>query len=142
MTGVRILLDNSAIQKIAFFESVTRVNLKDCIDEDEDITFVLKAGDFRKAFGNKGANLRVLEKKFNKRIIFLEFDHDPKKFAQNLLKPIQVKSVELVPKDDNSTIMHIMINTSQRAFPSKKVKKTKTLLMKYFPNIVDVIVKV
>ena len=137
MTGVRFKLDTRTIQKIALFESITRANLKDCIDNTNEVIFILSPGELRKAIGKRGVNVRLLEKKINKKIVFLEFSHDPKRFASNMLKPILVKSISL---EDN--IMNIVIRSSQRAFPSKKVKKTKMLLKKYFPSIEEVNVRV
>ncbi|MBN1923963.1 MAG: NusA-like transcription termination signal-binding factor [Nanoarchaeota archaeon] len=137
MAEVRIKLDTSTIQKIALFESITRANLKDCFESDDDLVFIVSPGDFGKAIGKGGANIRALEKKFNKKIILIEFNPDPEKFATNLFKPIPVKSAEL-----EGNTMNLVIKSSLRAFPSKKVKKTKMLLKKYFPAIEEVIVKV
>ena len=137
MSNVTIKLDNSTIQKLAIFESITKSSLKDCIDEDEEITFLINSNDLGKAIGKNAINIKTLQRKFNKKITLIGFDINPLQFARNLFKPIPIKNITL---EDN--VLNIMINGSQRAFPSKKVKKAKMLLTKYFDNIKDVVVKV
>lgn len=138
MAKIRIKLDTSTIQKIALFESITKAKLKDFIDYEGEIIFIVGRGDFGRAIGRKGVNARKLQKKFKKKVNFLEFNKDPKRFAANILKPIRVKRAEL--KEDSR--LNIQINTSQRAFPSKKVKKTKFLVKKYFPTIEEITIRV
>lgn len=137
MTDIRIKLDTSTIKKIALFESITKAKLIDCFDYEGETLFIVDGNDFGKAIGKKGANVKLLEKKFKSKVILVEFNKDPEKFAENILKPIPVKNINI----DNTT-MNIVILTNQRAFPSKKVKKTKFLLKKYFPNVEEVIVRV
>ena len=137
MPNVTIKLDNDTIQKLAIFESITRTSLRDCIEEEEEILFVINNKDLGKAIGKGASNIKLLQRKFNKKILLIGFDSDPKLFARNLFKPIPIKNINLT-----NNILNIMIVGNQRAFPSKKVKKAKMLLKKYFNNIDDVKVKV
>ena len=141
MTGVRIKLDTTKIQKIAFFESITKAKLKDCIETENEILFIVSKGYFGKAIGKKGANIKLFQNKFKKKIVLLEFNHNPEVFAANILRPIQIKNIT-TQNDNDSKVINIVINSSQRAFPSKKVKKTKTLIKKYFPSIENVVIRV
>jgi N utilization substance protein A len=142
MNGIRIKLDTSTIKKIALFESITKAKLKDCIDYEDEILFIVGQGSFGKAIGRGGANAKLLQRKFKKRVVFLEFNKDPAKFASNILRPIQVRDKEVIEETSGSQRMNIHIKSSQRAFPSKKVKKTKFLVKKYFPNIEEVMIRV
>ena len=138
MTQAMFKLDTDSIQKMAFFESITKTSLRDCIEGDNDLIFIVNSENLGKAIGKKGSNIKLLERRFNKKIILIGFDNDPSKFMENLLKPIQLKTINL-DEDDN---LNVVIKSSSRAFPSKKVKKAKTLLKKYFPSIKEVNVKV
>lgn len=142
MAEIRIKLDHKSIQKIAYFEKITRAKVKDCIEKEDEMIFIISSDDFGKAIGKGGRNVKLLGKKFKKRITLIEFDQDPKEFAKNLLKPVRVKSMNFEEDEDGNKMLNIVINTSQRAFPSKKVKNTKKLLTKYFPNLEKVYVRV
>ncbi len=137
MTESRIRLDTNTIQKMALFESITKASLRDCIESDDEVIFVVGPGNYRKALGKNGSNAKALQRRFNKNVWFVEFSSNPVQFARNMLKPIPIKSVEF----DNK-LLNITIKANQRAFPSKKVKKVKMLLKRYFPTIEKVSVKV
>ncbi|PIU61097.1 NusA-like transcription termination signal-binding factor [archaeon CG07_land_8_20_14_0_80_38_8] len=142
MTNVRIKLDTQTIQNLALFEKVTKASVKDCIEKDDEIIFIIDKKDFGKAIGRNGSNVKKMEQKLRKKVTLLKFDSNPEKFAENLLKPVPVKKASIENNDENQKILNIVIKSSQRAFPSKKVKKTKTLLKKYFPEIQEVIIRV
>ena len=132
-----IKLDSDQIQKLAIFESITRANLKDFLEDETELTFIVNSKDLGKAIGKGANNVRVLENTFKKRVLIIGFEPDFKDFARNLFKPIAIKNMLL---QNDSLIINIF--GSQMAFPSKKVKKAKILLTKYFSNIKDIIVKV
>lgn len=125
-------LDTETIQQIALFESITGAKVSDCLLNGDRIIFIVAEGNIGKAIGKGGVNIKKFEKRFNKKIEIIEFNKDPIKFAKNILRPIKIKSSELV---NQGTSLNINIMSIQRVFPSKKVKKAKTLLMKYFPDI-------
>ncbi len=142
MSEVTFKLDKYSIQAIAMFESATKAKVRDCIINDNKIIFVVSEGHAGRAIGKNGYHVKRLEKKFNKKIEVIEFSKDPKKFIVNILRPTQVKSSYVSEHSDGTKVLHAKINTSIRAFPSKKVKKAKNLLNKYFPNLDKVEVKV
>ena len=137
MSNAMIKFDSDMIQKLAIFESVTKTSLKDCLEDEEEINFIVNSKDLGKAIGKAASNVKLLERKFKKKIILIGFEPDIKDFARNLLKPINIKDVAV----DNDLLI-ITLFASQRNFPSKKVKKAKLLLTKYFNNIKNVIIKV
>jgi len=132
-----IKLDSDQIQKLAIFESITRTSLKDFLEDETEMTFIINSKDLGKAIGKGASNVRMLENKFKKKVLMIGYEPDYKEFARNLFKPITIKDISL-----QNDLLNITIFGSQMAFPSKKVKKAKILLTKYFNNIKDVMVKV
>lgn len=132
-----IKLDSDQIQKLAIFESITKTNLKDFLEDDNELTFVINSKDLGRAIGKGASNVKALESKFKKRVLMIGFEPNYEEFARNLFKPITIKEISL-----NNDMLNITIFGSQMAFPSKKVKKAKILLTKYFSNIRDIMVKV
>jgi len=135
MSEITFKLDNESIQVIAMFEMITKAKVKDCLINHNKITFIVSEGNAGKAIGKNGYNVKLLEKKLNKKVEIIEFSHDPKKFVINILRPVRVKSSYVSEHSDGSKVLHATINTSVRAFPSKKVKKARDLLCKYFPGL-------
>ena len=132
-----IKLDSDQIQKLAIFESITRTSLKDFLEDETELTFIVNSKDLGKAIGKGASNVKTLENKFKKRVLMLGFEPDYQEFARNIFKPITIKNMSL-----QNDLLNITIFGSQMAFPSKKVKKAKILLTKYFDNIKDIMVKV
>lgn len=137
MTEVTFRLDTDTIKQIALFESVTKAQVSDCFPFEDKLLFIVAEGDIGKAIGKAGSNVKLLEQKFNKRLEIIEFNKDPIRFVANILKPVTIKSSELVPKEVGN-VLNISINSNRVTFPSKKVKKAKILLKKYFPQIAGV----
>lgn len=132
-----IKLDSEQIQKLAIFESITKTSLKDFFEDETEIMFIVNSKDLGKAIGKGASNIKSLERKFKKKILIMGFEQDYNDFARNIFKPIPIKEITL-----QNGLLNIIIFGSQMAFPSKKVKKAKMLLTKYFNEIKDVIVKV
>jgi NusA-like KH domain protein len=132
-----IKLDSEQIQKLAIFESITKTSLKDFFEDELEIMFIVNSKDLGKAIGKGASNIKLLERKFKKKILMMGFEQNYNDFARNIFKPIPIKEITL-----HNGLLSIIIFGSQMAFPSKKVKKAKMLLTKYFNEIKDVIVKV
>jgi NusA-like KH domain protein len=132
-----IKLDSEQIQKLAIFESITRTSLKDFLEDENEIMFIVNSKDLGKAIGKGASNIKSLERKFKKKILVMGFEQNYNDFARNIFKPIPIKEITL-----HNGLLNITIFSSQMAFPSKKVKKAKLLLTKYFNEIKDVMVKV
>ncbi|PJA22542.1 NusA-like transcription termination signal-binding factor, partial [archaeon CG_4_10_14_0_2_um_filter_Archaea_38_6] len=79
MTNVRIKLDTQTIQNLALFEKVTKASVKDCIEKDDEIIFIIDKKDFGKAIGRNGSNVKKMEQKLRKKVTLLKFDSNPEK---------------------------------------------------------------
>lgn len=141
MISATFRLDTDSIKQIALFESITHAQVSDCLEMEDKLVFIVGEGNIGRAIGKSGSNVKLLEKKFNKRVEIIEFNNDPVKFVANILRPIEVKSSE-IKGDDSASYLNIVISGNRAMFPSKKVKKAKILLKKYFPQIEGVTITV
>lgn len=89
------VLDTETIKIINTFESMAQVRVRDCILND-NIYFLVEEGDMGKAIGRAGANIKVAEKMFKKRIFVYEWNPDIKTFAKNNIPGIN--SINIVGK--------------------------------------------
>jgi len=78
------------------FNKVTKARLKDCfVDGNSLLTFVVETNEIGKAIGKKAMNVKVLEKRLNRKIKIMEFNADIKKFIKNLIYPLQINDIKV-----------------------------------------------
>lgn len=134
----RIVYDTAAMQVIALFAQLTRAELKDCIISERQVVFVVEPGEMGKAIGPKGANVRRLEHKLQRRVKIVEFSHEPATFIKNLVYPLDVKNIAerdgvyvIAPADlktrglligRNAQNLRQLEGIVQRYFPIKEIK--------------------
>jgi len=114
------VIDNSLLQIVGVFSSMTGASIHDCCSIDDTIVFIVSPGDIRKAVGSGGAHIPRLSRVLNRKIKIVEFNSDLEKFVENLifpLKPSRIivkdKSVTLVPSDYRSRGLLIGRNASE-----------------------------
>ncbi len=90
-----VRLDNQTLLHISLFERITRTRVRDCVDAEERIIFMVDDGFITKAVGKNGENVSKLRKSLNKTIQIIEYSDDPIQFVRSVFHPYEVESVEL-----------------------------------------------
>ena len=57
-----VRLDNQTLLHISLFERITRTRVRDCVDTDDRIIFMVEDGFITKAVGKNGENVSKLRK--------------------------------------------------------------------------------
>lgn len=103
--------DMEAIGFINLFEKITKVNVKDCIFDEDIIYFLVENGKAGKAIGKNGNKIKKLRKKLKKNIKVFEYDEDSREFVKKLIpknKSLEVKnkkiSISVDPKEKGKII--------------------------------------
>ena len=89
----KIKYDIRLMKYISIFESTAKTNVKDCIDDEDVIVFVVNENNIGKAIGRNGINVKIIEKKINRKIKILGFNPELILFVKNLVYPIEIKDV-------------------------------------------------
>ena len=134
----KIIYDATIMKFMSLFEAVTKANLKDCINQEGLVIFVVQPNEIGKAIGSKGANVHKLERMLNKKVKIVEYSPEPVSFIKNMVYPLQVKEIKeedgvyvLAPVDLKTRGMLIGRNAinlrsyetmAKRYFPLKKLK--------------------
>ncbi len=138
-----VKLDTEGIRYIGIFESLTGADVKDCILENDRVIMVVKKGDMGLAIGKGGANISKVKRLLKKEIEVIEHSTDVREFIVNLLRPAEVKSVELSMKD-NKRYAYVEVPNKDKGIAigkrGEKIKRVK-LLMKRNQNIDNVVIK-
>ncbi len=134
----KIIYDATIMKFMSIFETITQTQLKDCINQENAILFVVQPTEIGKAIGSKGANVYRLEKMLNKKVRIVEFNPEPVSFIKNLIYPLQVREITeedgvyiLNPVDlktrgmligRNAANLRAYESIAQRYFPIKEIK--------------------
>ena len=128
----KIKYDFDHIKFMALFEQITRTSLKDCIIDENQITFIIKGDNVGKAVGKNGSNVKLLENKLGKKIRIVKFDDNCAQFTQNLIYPLRNVIIE---KEDNEIII-TGPNTKTKALligrNSQNLRKLEYIIKRYF----------
>lgn len=109
----RIRLNKDEIRYMTLFESLTGATVKDCVQDDNMMCFLIKEGDMGLAIGKGGANIGRVRNAIGKSIFVIEFADDAKNFIKNLFQPVKVKNIRL-NKTSNEKIATIEIARQDR----------------------------
>lgn len=90
-----LTFNEHTISYLRFFQRITGTRVKDCIDTDDKIVFIVEAGDIGKAVGKGGETATKLRKMLKKDILIIEYSEDPKLFIANVFHQFKVESVEM-----------------------------------------------
>lgn len=75
------------------FESMTHASVKDCINEEGRLIFIVNKGEIAKAIGKGGVNIKKIERMINKRVKIVEFSEDMLEFVRNVIAPLKVADI-------------------------------------------------
>lgn len=101
-----ITFDENTISYIAFFQRITGARVKDCIDTDDKIIFIVELGFLGMAVGKKGEIAQKLRRMMKKDILIVEHSDDPGTFIANVFHQFKVQGVEVEdrPRGTHATV--------------------------------------
>lgn len=124
-------LSQDAINYMLLFEKRTGVGVKDCIPEEDTITFIVDRGKVGAAIGKNGSMVNKIKKEFGKEIHIYEYSDDATQFIRNLMYPIKVEKVEL-----NNKALKIYIDKAEKKRAigkgGRKINSARELLKRHF----------
>ena len=93
----RIKYDINLMKFISVFEAISNARVKDAIEENGTIIFIVEENEIAKAIGRNGSNVKRLEGIIKKRIKVVEFSSDISDFIRNYVAPLEIGEI----KNDN-----------------------------------------
>jgi len=91
-----IKYDANSLGLMSSFEQLTHSKLKDFFEMGETYVFVVEPFQLRKALGERGANVKRLKEKLNKRVKIVEYSLDLESFVKNLIYPLKTSSFSYI----------------------------------------------
>ena len=124
-------LTQDALNYMLVFEKKTGVSVKDCVSDNNSVTFIVKKGGIGAAIGKGGITVNKIKEDLGKEVHVYEYSNDVKQFIKNLLFPVKVEKVEL---NNKMLKIHIKQSEKKRAIGKggKKINTAKELLKRHF----------
>lgn len=137
---VEIKLDADTLRVFGMFERMTGAELKDVIDEEERIVFVVVEGQVGRAVGKGAINLKRLRETLGKEVVLFGYAADREQFLKNVFHRFKVENVEW--EDRNGDIIaHVKLPQEEKGKAIGKGGKNIQLarmLMKRHHQVADV----
>lgn len=93
-----IVLDTETIAYIRLFEERTGAAVKDCLEVEDKLVFLVAPGEVHKAVGPGGVLVDRLKGLLHKEIIVAEYSDDPEALVRNIFFWYNPKRVDFAPK--------------------------------------------
>ena len=93
-----IAFDTETIGYIRLFEERTGARVKDCLEAEDKLVFLVHAGEIHKAVGPGGALVDRLKEMLKKEIQVIEYSDDAEVLAKNIFFAFSPKKVDFAPK--------------------------------------------
>ena len=91
-------LDTETLGYIRLFEERTGARVKDCLEAEEKLVFLVVPGEIHKAVGPAGTLVERLKELLKKEIQVAEYSDDPETLVRNIFFAYEPRSVALSPK--------------------------------------------
>jgi len=98
---------------MTIFENLTGAGIKDCVQMENVMGFLVNRGDMGLAIGKSGSNIEKVKKAIGKEIVVMEFSDDVNEFIRNLFQPIKVRQVR-IHNSENERVAIVEVNRSDR----------------------------
>jgi transcription termination/antitermination protein NusA len=92
-----IAFDNETIGYIRLFEERTGARVRDCLEAEDKLVFLVYPGEVHKAVGPGGVLVDRLKGMLKKEIQVVEWADDPELLARNIFYWYSPKRVDLTP---------------------------------------------
>ena len=93
-----IAFDTETLGYTRLFEERTGARVKDCLEAEDKLVFLVYPGEIHKAVGPGGALVDRLKGLLKKEIQVIEYSDDPEKLALNVFYAFTPQKVEFQPK--------------------------------------------
>ncbi len=99
---------------MSLFERMTESVVRDCVERDETVVFVVESGEMGKAIGKGGANIDRVRRSINKNVEVVEYSEDEKAFVANAFQPAVIENVEVDDEEDGGKVAYVEVNESDK----------------------------
>ena len=131
-----ITIDNKIMGYIAMFERISHVELKECLENDDMVLFIVGEKRLAEIFNRNKNIVSELKEKVNKHILLAESSRDLLMFVKNLFYRYGVKEIDITWKENMTDIL-VAVETTEigKAIgkEGRNIKLLKEAVGRFFP---------
>jgi N utilization substance protein A len=101
-----ITFTEETLRYISLFEKVTKARVRDCMETEDKLVYVVDPGQANRAVGKGGENVIRLKNTTGKNIQVIEYSDDAEQFIKNVFYNYGVQSVVI---ENRGTIVHATV---------------------------------
>ena len=90
-----ITLNANTLRYIPVFETITGVDVIDCLERDDSLFFIVPPHALKKVLKNKGEIIHKLRNMFNKNITVIEYSQSPEQFVKNIFYKYSIREIKV-----------------------------------------------
>ncbi|AGB05254.1 NusA family KH domain protein [Aciduliprofundum sp. MAR08-339] len=138
---VNIKLDAQTLRYISIFEAATNAQVKDCIEKDDLVVFVVYPRNLRKALENGGTKIQTVRNLIKKNVMVVEYSPDILAFTRSVFHRFNVRNIK-VENVDNQFNISVFVDPRDKARAigkgGRNLQLAKEIIGRHFPlkNIV------
>jgi N utilization substance protein A len=106
-----ITFTEDTLRYINLFEAVTKTRVKDCMETEEKLVFVVEPGQANRAVGKAGENVIRLKNQTGKNIQVIEYSDEPEKFIRNVFYNYNVQNVVI---ENRGSVVHATVTVDPK----------------------------
>ncbi len=125
-------LTQESINNINLFETLTGAKVKDCLQEDGKLVFLVEEGNVKRALGKEGSNVKRISKILKKDIKIVAFSTDVCRFVGNLIYPNKADEIIQEDKIVNIKVDDIIVKGRIFGRSRENLKKINSMVKNYF----------
>jgi N utilization substance protein A len=134
MANGGIKFDGNTIKIITLFESMTKARVKDCIEKEDIIFFIVQDGQLGQAIGKGGKNINQVKDRLKKNIDVIEYSQDINRFIRNIFHKYKIKNIEMDRKGKKPVaLINVDIRDKGKVIGrnSRNLKIAKEIMSRY-----------
>lgn len=106
-----ITLTEETLRYISLFENITHTHVRDCLETEDKLVFVVDPGQANRAVGKGGENVIRMKNTTGKNIQVIEYSDEPEEFIRNVFYTYNVQNVTI---ENRGNIVHATVTVDPK----------------------------
>jgi N utilization substance protein A len=133
---VKITLNDQTIKYITFFENITNTRVKDCLEIENMLYFIVDSGQLQFALGRNGSKIKRLRSMLRKNVKLVEYSSNLETFIRNIFHEFKINNVQIDKSTDGGKrIARVSVNLRDKGkiigLDSKNLKIAREIINRY-----------
>ena len=132
---MNIKFNAQTLRYISIFEAATGAEVKDCIENDNVVVFILYPGNIKKVLENRGEKIQTVRNLIHKNVMVVEFSQDIAKFTKNIFRRYRVKNVRVNSEGEGFNVV-VYVDPAEKARAigkdGRNLKLAKEIIERHF----------